>query len=565
MAIERLNGWCRVPCPGVAVIVLLVLVACGGGGGSSPPSTATAPGVEPEATGTAENDGETDASAHLNVSESYGWQEDEVHATLIPTFPYGERDARFPPGVRYGLYVNVDNSDDRAPVMEFGPIVHVGADVAPAREALDGTGSRGGAELSVGEVRDGIGAADVLAYLRTIAGGNLEGGLAGLQKWTSAPRVQIVGEADGRFIRLTRDAGQIMNAALPFTERLKLQVIDTPVDEERAESFYRSGFGEIFVRFVPKSNSWWSGADGDELGRTRVLKHVYYNEQEQRRQVGFGHGIVRADVLIDPDAVASLDDGQITYLLVHELLHAMGFMSHTDPERFRSTLNEVYVPGTEPRSLIHRIDREGLLAAYSRFKAGTPPELMTYESLGPWSDTSRHARGDLALPSGGVAFGVAFGNGLPQPWAFGPPPTADLADNAGLSGTVTWSGALVGMTPAGKTVVGGSLLSVDLSKVRHPAYLTEPDGMLRFTGMRFDDGSSWGDGDLGYSIEVNGNEFDRARSSFIRYGPPNGEPYYGASGEDFGVVTGVFFGKEQEGMGGVLERHDLSAAFGGRR
>ena len=36
-------------------------------------------------------------------------------------------------------------------------------------------------------------------------------------------------------------------------------------------------------------------------------------------------------------------------------------------------------------------------------------------------------------------------------------------------------------------------------------------------------------------------------------------------GGDAGTVTGAFFGPAHEGMGGVLEREDLSAGFGGQR
>ena len=64
--------------------------------------------------------------------------------------------------------------------------------------------------------------------------------------------------------------------------------------------------------------------------------------------------------------------------------------------------------------------------------------------------------------------------------------------------------------------------------------------------MEFDGGGRWGDGDLGYSVEVRGNTFTR-------------------TGGDAGVVTGAFFGPRHEGMGGVLERSDLSAGFGGKR
>ncbi|MCY4028863.1 MAG: hypothetical protein OXH75_21415 [Acidobacteria bacterium] len=555
MTVERFGSGRRLCHLVAALAVLGAVSACGGGGGSSLPSTATAP----------EDGGATEAP-----NTGYGaipWQEDEVHATNIPPPDEEGTHQPFPTGVKYWLYQGVDNFDDRAPVMAFGSTLHVGADVSPPG-ALDRTGSRAGVALSEGAARDGVRAADVLAYLRTIASGNLEDGLTGLQKWNSPPYVRIVGtETDGRYIRLTRDAARIVNAALPFTRRLRLQVIDIPVTADSGEADYFdriSGNRNIFVRVVPKSDPWWSGAGGDELGRTRVLKHVYYSDQRQRREVA--SGALRADILIDPEAVASFSDAEITHLIVHELLHAAGFMSHTDAERFSSTLNDVYVRGTEPRSLIHPIDRAGLLAAYARFEAGELPELMTFESLGPWSDVSFHVRGDLALPSGAVAFGVAFRNGLPQPWAYGPTPASVLADNAALSGTASWKGALLGMTPAGVAVSGDASLTVELSKVRTPAYRTEPDGTLWFSGIQREDGSSWGDGDLAYSIEVDGNGFRRAGSSFVRYGFRDGKPPEDrASGEDFGVVTGAFFGRGHEGMGGVLERHDLSAAFGGKR
>lgn len=556
---KRPSVWRRSTRLAAALFLLGAVSACGSG--SSLPRTATAP-VQPDATGAGNDTDGAGSSDYTTVSEANAWREDEVHASLIPS----RLGLPFPPGLRYEPYLAVDNSDDQAPVMRFGRNVHVGADVAPPAGTLGAMGSLGGAALSGGEVSDGIGAAVVLDYLRTMALGNLEGGLAGLQKWNVPPNVQVVGtETEERYIRLTRRAGQIVNAALPFTKRLRLEYVDLPVTDERAERHYENGQWGISVRFVPKSSPWWSGAEGDELGRTRVLKPVLYSERRQRREVDFGSGVVRSDIVIDPEAVASFSDEELTHVLVHEFLHAVGFMSHTDRARFRSTLNEEYVRGNEPRSLIHPIDRAGLLAAYSRFTAGTPPEFMTFESLGPWSDTSRHARGDLPLGSGDLAFGVAFINGLPQPWAFGPAPAGDLVGDAALSGTVRWKGALVGMTPAGLSVSGASSLIVDLSKVRNPAYLTEPDGTLRFAGMQFEDGTTWGDGDLAYSIEVKGDRFERVRSSFVISAAPGEQREYLSSGEDFGVVTGAFFGDGHEGMGGVLERHDLSAAFGGRQ
>ena len=87
--------------------------------------------------------------------------------------------------------------------------------------------------------------------------------------------------------------------------------------------------------------------------------------------------------------------------------------------------------------------------------------------------------------------------------------------------------------------------------------------------MQFEGGGIWGDGDLRYAIRADdrGNSFRRADAEFETMELP-GTDYghaYVWTGEDLGTVTGAFFGLDHEGMGGVLERHDLSAAFGGRR
>ena len=59
-------------------------------------------------------------------------------------------------------------------------------------------------------------------------------------------------------------------------------------------------------------------------------------------------------------------------------------------------------------------------------------------------------------------------------------------------------------------------------------------------------GTSWLDGDLGYSISVRGNTFRE-------------------TGGDQGRLTGVFVGGNHEGVTGTLERTDLTAAFGASR
>ena len=59
-------------------------------------------------------------------------------------------------------------------------------------------------------------------------------------------------------------------------------------------------------------------------------------------------------------------------------------------------------------------------------------------------------------------------------------------------------------------------------------------------------GTTWGDGGLQYTMAIRGNTFLR-------------------TGGDEGMVTGVFFGPAHEAMGGVVERTDLTAGFGGVR
>ena len=59
-------------------------------------------------------------------------------------------------------------------------------------------------------------------------------------------------------------------------------------------------------------------------------------------------------------------------------------------------------------------------------------------------------------------------------------------------------------------------------------------------------GTTWGDGDLLYSIIVTGNTFRQI-------------------GGDEGRLTGIFVGAEHQGAAGTLARSDLTAAFGAER
>ena len=408
----------------------------------------------------------------------------------------------------------------QAPLFDFDGYLHIGTGIAPPAGELQKTGARNGVEISKGSVRDG--AADVIAYLQP-ATTHFE--VTGLATFSRPPVVRVVEGTNEKFTDYAVRAVQIINAALPHDKRIRFGDSPAP-DPVGVDDVPRGG---IHIEFIPQAQ--WPG--GVDLGQSAVgnAQSQIISRRDEALEAHSSH------VLIDSGEVQNFSEEKTVYVIVHELLHALGFSGHTDPLRFPDATLNPNIPRNLPPFLLSLIDREALLAAYDRFRPGTQPEEISAENLGPWDEASFHVRGDLVIPGGEVSFGVAFRNGLAQPWASGPEPPMDLAQNGELSGSAAWSGALLGATPSGEVVVGDSRLAVDLADL---------GGQLDFTGMEFDGGGRWGDGDLGYSVEVRGNTFFQTDG-------------------DAGEVTGAFFGPRHEGMGGVIERSDLSAGFCGKR
>ena len=235
--------------------------------------------------------------------------------------------------------------------------------------------------------------------------------------------------------------------------------------------------------------------------------------------------------------------------LVHEIVHALG-RGHVDPFRFPDTVmrSDGTAPGV-PGHVLHPLDRDALLAVYDRLAPHTLPGDIAKE-LGPWETTALQIRGRVRKFDD-MTFGVTLRNGEAEPWAFGVDPGRDLEDSPLLNPlfyqSATWTGRLVGFTPAAESVASKAELTVDL---------TDLDGDLSFTDLEkwparsapaaTGSGQQWGDGDLHYTVAVEGNGFTQ-------------------TGGDDGTVTGSFFGDHHFLMGGVLQRTDLSAAFGGKR
>ena len=104
-------------------------------------------------------------------------------------------------------------------------------------------------------------------------------------------------------------------------------------------------------------------------------------------------------------------------------------------------------------------------------------------------------------------------------------------------------------------MAGRAAITVDLGSRRGVSL----DGRADFTALQswavgtspgaLGTGEQWGEGALRYSITIGGNYL---RST-------------GAAGDAAGSVNGRFYGTRHQGVAGVVERDDLTAAFGARR
>ena len=477
----------------------------------------------------------------------------------------------------------------QAPIIDLDGTLHIGADVAPPASQLTAGSDYNGIAVSSGRVQDGVGADRVFEYLQEFMSLGEYKETVGLEGYSAPPVVRIAEGTGEEFTEYVVRAIQLVNAALPYDKRVVLSTIPAPplaaIDDVPD--------GQIFIDFVPWTD--WNASNKTPIDTAVAIaqsKPIYYYNYDKMRWeiqgtrashiwVDTNH-ILRALVFNsvtgqwevqvldshedDTDSIImTRSEDANTGTLAHELLHTLGFSGHVDPTRFMNssilnvedfqersvhtsngtaTLNEHnMVPG----HLLFPVDREALLATYDRLEPGILPEEFSLQSLGPWDDTSFHLLGEMSFPGGDASFGVALRNGFAQPWASGPTPWIDLADNPRLPESATWNGALLGITPSEETVAGNARLNVDL---------VDLDGQLDFTSMEQwgtyvapaapGSGATWGDGDLGYGIEVRGNTFLQ-------------------TGGDDGEVTGAFFGATHEAMGGVLERDDLSAGFGGTR
>ena len=185
------------------------------------------------------------------------------------------------------------------------------------------------------------------------------------------------------------------------------------------------------------------------------------------------------------------------------------------------------------------------------------PEIdYRHDRLRCWADTCY--KGSIT-----PEFGVDWRHDVARPWANGDITGASFADAVlvgWLSETATWKGELVGFTPAQEAVHGDSAISIDLAALTYgdpyEVDIATLTGEAAFTALEHWNagampgaprtGTQWTDGDLHYSLALDGN-------------------YLRSNGGDEGYISGRFVGDEHEGVVGILEREDLTAAFGASR
>ena len=346
----------------------------------------------------------------------------------------------------------------------------------------------------------------------------------GLLTTFDAQPVVRTDQANPAWARVALTAVQSINAALP--DRFKMHVV------ERGEGEVQDG--EIVIDFHPKA-LWPTPSYGRvAAGRTEfpVLEWI----PGDRANSKYG-----AHVWIDTDFMAKSSARHARALIVHEIMHALGLGAHLEPPEFPATIMQSIINTGEntPKQSLYAVDRLGLFAIYN----GLGPE-----DLGDWGRDAVRIEAYM-LGRDSTQFGVQSMNGLASAWASIRENTGDFSAWASISalGSATWTGRVLGLTPQIAAVSGRASLTLDLADL---------DGTLAFTELETwgsgaplgadGSGSVWGDGDLHYSIIMEGSTFRQ-------------------TGGDEGIVTGAFGGSDFSTMGGTVDRHDLDAAFSGRR
>ena len=442
-----------------------------------------------------------------------------------PTDPVVQR-----PTIDVNSPIYGDYSPARAPYVLDSGSYALGPDVIPYGMIDDMRliDEASGVTLRADSVRDGVGAAALIGLLQEDI---TDWGEDTVFRWRDPPVVRFARGTTQEQMEAVWFVVVQINKSLPRDWQLD---IDYSIVARLPEDVID---GEILLEF--SSSETWPETEIEEGSVILGLAQFYTISATSSEIAG-------AWARIDPAASGDFDEFYGT--IGHEILHALGRAHPLDHSRTDTVMSYA---AFETADVLYYLDREALLAVYSRLGFDTTFGSLTAD-LGPWSDTSEHFLGTIPLGDYFLDFGVALRNGLANSWAYSEAyPAMSIADNTALSGSASWSGRLVGYSHLSQPVGGEADMMIDL---------TDLDGDLDFTSLEHwsagqrpgmvGTGTLWGDGDLHYTVQMwsDGISFGNYR--------PNAD-------DDEGIVDGSLYGAGHEGMGGVLERDDLTAAFGG--
>ena len=375
----------------------------------------------------------------------------------------------------------------------------------------------------------GTSAVDLIDYLKDQASGGPWGPegqtwqrTPKMPLWMRRPTVRVESSAAPELHRMTAKAVDLINDWLPLEHRMRMGA-PTAL---RTDNSGDPADGVIHMNF--------------RLDREGGVQH--YHPIRDDSDPNDVPTLRAAVVRINPNSSWHNTFG----LIVHELVHAMSLPGHVSEHRHPGSImpDSEYRGGPLPTEAelprLPRIDGEALMTAYEVFNDGHTPDEINFASLGPWAATIPALEGTVTTDGGTARFGVEYRTQYTRAWDEGPVPTASLA-SSGLTGTATWTGALVGFTDAGTAVEGDAGITVDIADM---------DGTAAFTDLMAGS-SSWGP-DLSTGIGVTGNYFaDTGRERRLD-------------------VEGQFRGSGHEAATGVLRWEDtatgnLTGAFGALR
>ena len=427
------------------------------------------------------------------------------------------------------------------------PLIHVGIDQGTnedwgftdgVQQTREGVGnlpiviSLPDLDIRYGRIEDGAGTQTLHAFFTEylasaasefLADSNLHNKAL---RYRTPPVIRLIGSPTALEVQETIAALQLINAGLP--ESAKLLMGDTlPGLSFPDDAAGRSNWpleNVIAIDFQDAQDAFEE--DGSRTHGTS------YADNEFRADGSIKWSYIRVGRIVAGRCPGCDIRQELTGTVAHELVHALGIYGHVDPFAYRSLMNSFGSKG-----ILWPTDREALRVLYDRLQPGDSLPL----NFGPWASDSLHIHGNGPF----AGFGVALRNGYAEPWAYGDLPDGDLADNSALSGSVTWTGTLLGLTPDAAAVRGDAKIGIDLELMAGRADFTRLETWGAAPGA-VGTGTTWGVGALGYTIVVRGNTFRE-------------------TGGDAGRLTGSFTGLSHEGVAGTLERTDLTAAFGGAR